>query len=208
MSRRSLARAETITTTNIVTTSTSTPFSVAGAKLLSIQAVVDVNTPSAFTFVDGDVTVGSDTVAEAAHGLQTGLKGQLTSSGTLPAGLSLATDYFIIAATSGTVKFATSLANAEAGTAVDITAAAGGGTHTFTPTALAGASLTLQKSNSYNIDGVTAVWDAVESATAITADGNIWISDIDPEYRWCRLSYTLTAGRLSAATYLVVKEDV
>jgi hypothetical protein len=38
----------------------------------------------------------------------------------LPAGLS-ATNYYLIAASANTVKFATSLANAEAGTAVDIT---------------------------------------------------------------------------------------
>jgi hypothetical protein len=55
---------------------------------------------------------------------------QFTSSGTLPAGLSLATDYYIIKLTDTTCKVATSYANAVAGTAVDITGT-GTGTHTM-----------------------------------------------------------------------------
>jgi len=198
----------TITTSDIVTTSQSTPVAVGRARSLSVQAVVDVNTPSATTFVDGDVTVGTDLITKASHGLTTtGLKVRLTTTGVLPAGLALATDYFVIVLTSGTYKLAASLADAQAGTPVDITAAAGGGTHTVTPTALAGATITLEKSNNYGLDGVTAVWDAVESATSITADGNIWISDSPVEYRHARVSYTLTAGKLSAATYVHVKGD-
>ena len=41
-----------------------------------------------------------------------------------------ATDYYITKTDNDTIKFALSLALALAGTAVDITAAAGGGTHT------------------------------------------------------------------------------
>lgn len=83
------------------------------------------------TFVDGDVSVANDEITETAHGYQTG-EGpvQLTSTGTLPAGLALATDYWFIRVDANTYKFATSRANALAGTDVDITAAAGGGTHT------------------------------------------------------------------------------
>jgi hypothetical protein len=85
-----------------------------------------------FSFVDADVTPASDTITEASHGFQTGDKAQLTSTGTLPAGLALATDYFVIRVDANTIKLASSIANAEAGIAVDITAAAGGGTHTLT----------------------------------------------------------------------------
>jgi hypothetical protein len=57
---------------------------------------------------------------------------RLTTSGTLPAGLSLATTYYVIANASRTVfKLASSLANAWAGTAINITSA-GSGTHTVT----------------------------------------------------------------------------
>lgn len=55
---------------------------------------------------------------------------QLTTTTTLPAGLSLATDYFVIKVTDTTCKLATSYANAVAGTAINITDA-GTGTHTM-----------------------------------------------------------------------------
>ena len=54
---------------------------------------------------------------------------QLTTTTTLPAGLSLATNYFIIKVSSTTFKLATTIALAEAGTGVDITGT-GTGTHT------------------------------------------------------------------------------
>lgn len=56
----------------------------------------------------------------------------LSSSGTLPAGLSLNTIYYLIFVSTTTFKLATTQANALAGTAIDITDA-GTGTHTITP---------------------------------------------------------------------------
>jgi hypothetical protein len=90
------------------------------------------NAKTAKDFVDGDVTVGTDAIAETDHAFNTGDKVQLTSSGTLPAGLALVTDYYIIFVDKDNFKFAASFADAHAGTAVVITAAAGGGTHTVT----------------------------------------------------------------------------
>jgi len=86
-----------------------------------------------FTFVDADVTAATDVIAETAHGMETG-DGPVrvsNSGGALPAGLAAATDYWVIAASANTFKLASSRANALAGTAVNITAAAGGGTHTL-----------------------------------------------------------------------------
>lgn len=76
------------------------------------------------------VDTGADTVNHTAYNLLTGTRVQLTTSGTLPAGLALATDYFIIRETDTRCKLATSYANARAGTAIDITGA-GSGTHTI-----------------------------------------------------------------------------
>lgn len=90
------------------------------------------NDLSAKAFASADVNTGTDTITETGHNYYTGLVGQLTTSGTLPTGLSLATDYYIIKLTANTYQFATSKANAEAGTAIDITGA-GSGNHTFTP---------------------------------------------------------------------------
>jgi len=82
-----------------------------------------------FGFVDGDVNTSTDKITETNHGLQTGDKIVLTGSA-LPTGLFVLTDYFIIRDDDNTVLLATSKANAEAGTQVDITAASGGGAHT------------------------------------------------------------------------------
>lgn len=83
------------------------------------------------TFVDGDVSVANDTITLTAHTLKTGDLVQLTTTLTLPTGLSLATDYYVINIDANTIALATSYANALANTRVDITAAAGGGTHTI-----------------------------------------------------------------------------
>ena len=85
-----------------------------------------------FDFADGDVTVGTDIINEVAHGFFTGDVIQLTSTGTLPAGLALATDYYVIRIDADNFKLAASAIDAEQGNAVDITAAAGGGVHTVT----------------------------------------------------------------------------
>lgn len=85
-----------------------------------------------FDFVDADVNTSTDEISETGHGFNTGDVIQLTSTGTLPDGLSLATDYYVIRVDADTIKLASSALNAENGSAVDITAATGGGTHTLT----------------------------------------------------------------------------
>lgn len=87
------------------------------------------------TFVDGDVNTTTDTISEVGHGMTTG-NGPFrlaNSGGALPTGTGIApdTNVWIIAPTADTYKLATSHANAIALTAIDITAAAGGGTHTL-----------------------------------------------------------------------------
>ncbi len=59
----------------------------------------------------------------------TGTRVRLTTSGTLPAGLALATDYYVIKVSDTTFELASSYANAVAGTQINITDA-GTGTHT------------------------------------------------------------------------------
>lgn len=86
---------------------------------------------SNFDFVDGDVDTAADTITETAHGYVTGVRVTLSTTGTLPTGLSPTTTYYTIRVDADTLKLATSYANAVAGTAADITAASGGGTHTL-----------------------------------------------------------------------------
>jgi len=73
----------------------------------------------------------SDIVTMAGHGFTTGNGPfQLTTSNTLPAGLSLATDYYAIRIDANTFYMATTYANAMAETRVDVTDT-GTGTHTL-----------------------------------------------------------------------------
>lgn len=79
----------------------------------------------ALTFLDAAVDVTADSIAIPAHGLVEGQKLQLTTTGVLPAGLALATDYYVKVVDADHIQ----LSLTSGGAAVDITAAAGGGTH-------------------------------------------------------------------------------
>lgn len=166
---------------------------------LAIQVIVDVNTPSTKTFTSAGTNTTTDVVTSTTHGLTTGLKVQLTTDDTLPTGLSLSTDYFIIVVSASTLAFASSLANALAGTKIDITGA-GTGTHTITSTSIAGATVTYQASN----DGSN--WTNLASATSITADANLLFEDADIAYNYVRAVYAITAGRMSVQTILTGRE--
>lgn len=76
-----------------------------------------------------DIITWTTTVNHPSN-ILAGTRVRLTTSGTLPAGLALATDYYVIKVTDDTCKLATSYANAIAGTAINITDA-GTGTHTM-----------------------------------------------------------------------------
>lgn len=185
---------------NVITTTNTSSVSLDGSESVSIQAVIDVNTPAAKSFATSDVNTTNDTITETAHGYVTGLKGQFTTTGTLPAGLSLATDYFVIRVDADTYKVATSLVNAQAGTAVDMTDV-GSGTHTFTPTSIAGANWKVQVSN----DDLN--WVDKNSAQNITADVVQTFEYDRPAYRFIRAQFTLTAGMLSADLQVLIKTN-
>lgn len=183
---------------NLITGESSAVIDLVGADSLAIQVVVDVNTPAASEFATSDVTAAADTITEVGHGFTTGLKGQASSTTTLPAGLSTSTDYFVIVVDADTYQLASSLSNALAGTQIDITDA-GTGTHTFTPTSLAGASVKLEKSND------ATNWTDTASATSISADGSVWFEDDAPGFHYARLTYAITAGRMSISTHILAK---
>lgn len=81
------------------------------------------NYSSVFTAATTDVCTADATVPLTNRAVT------VSSTGTLPAGLSSSTIYYVININSTTFKLATSIANAEASTAVDITDT-GSGTHT------------------------------------------------------------------------------
>ena len=121
----------------------------------------------------------------------------MCSSDLLPAGLALTTDYWVIYIDDDIFSLASSLVNAQAGTAVDITAAAGGGNHTVTATAL-DATIDIRAS----IDGTTYVIVA-SSSNNVTATGDFLWNIVDPAYRYFKITTTITAGQIVELTKLV-----
>lgn len=86
------------------------------------------NTLSAFSTFTADAS--TDIITHTNINLMPYTRVQVSTTTTLPAGLSAATNYYVIKVTDLTCKLATSYANALAGTAINITDA-GTGTHTI-----------------------------------------------------------------------------
>lgn len=150
--------------------------------------------------VSSEVDITANSLSIPSHGLPTGLKGQLTSTGTLPTGYSTATDYFVIVVDANTIKLATTLVNALAGTAVDISSqGTSAAINTFTATALAGATYKVQVS----VDGDQ--WVDLASATSITTSTTVLLEKIEPTYDYIRLVYVITAGSMTIEERVLVK---
>ena len=164
---------------------------------VSVQVVYSDVAPAAKIYNGASaavVVVADDTIVIAAHGYVTGTRVAATTAGPLPTGLS-ATNYFIIRVDADTVKLASSLANAVAGTAVNITAV-GVGNSTLTPSTSAGNIAKLQESND------NTNWVDVASATvtiATTAGVSLW--NYTGASRYLRVLYTPSTGQVSLAIH-------
>ena len=187
---------EILNTSEQVTTFTTEPQQLDFIYGYALSHSITNTTPDAKSFDDTDVTVLDDEMTIATHGLTTGLIGQLTTTDTLPDGLALATNYFVIVVDENTIQFASSLANALAGTPVVIIDQ-GTGTHTFTPTALAG-TVNYQAS----VDGVNWFTLASPAPNAFTGTESALINQSDVFYPLLRLQVVLTAGRVSATAHI------
>jgi hypothetical protein len=155
--------------------------------------------------VASTVAVLANTITMASHGYVTGLKGQLTvksGGGTLPTGVTTGTDYFVIAVDASTIQLAASLADALAGTAINITdQGTTANTFTFTATAIGGCSVHLEGS----VDGL--VWIDIASASAnITATSNAWIHLTNVYYHYMRAVLAMTAGQVTLTCKVATKE--
>jgi len=140
-------------------------------------------------------SVSTDLIYVQDHGYALGLKGQLTTTDTLPTGLALLTDYFVIAVDDDHFKLADTLAHAVAGTAINITAA-GAGTHTFTAASVAGANIKLQAS----ADGVVWIDAGSSQNDDITVSANIAWNVAGLYAKYIRQAVTLTAGQLDVTS--------
>ena len=75
--------------------------------------------------------IGTNTFTVTAHQFVTGQSVTLTTSGALPTGLAVSTTYYIIVVDANTISFATTLANAYAGTVITFTSSGSSGTQTI-----------------------------------------------------------------------------
>jgi len=99
---------------------------------------------------------------------------QFTTTGTLPAGLSLNTTYFLIYVSDTTFKVSTSWINSNGGTAINITDA-GTGTHTITAVTVGTIMNIVKDPRSgyyYAQDSNGRIWYTRGSTTAYLLDGN------------------------------------
>ena len=94
----------------------------------TVKFVLEVSSPGTFASTS-DVDIVNDLVKVSNHGLKTGNPIHVTTSSALPTGLSADTAYYAVVTSSNNFGFATSVANALAGTKVDLTAV-GTGTQT------------------------------------------------------------------------------
>lgn len=83
------------------------------------------------------ITIASPgVVTYTSHGLVTGQQIQLTTTGSLPTGLTASTTYYVVFVGTNTFQLATSLANAAAGTTIN-TSSSQSGTHTLAAVSIA-----------------------------------------------------------------------
>lgn len=110
----------------------STTFNLPDLRSLAVIGRGDAAPNSYLDFEPGAVNAGADTIAIPSFidFPYQGQKIQFTTTGTLPAGISLATDYYVVRVSSTSIKIATSQANANANTAVVVNITdAGSGVH-------------------------------------------------------------------------------
>ncbi len=118
----------------VTAAATTVPFTLQLIDVLGFMRVTTVTTTTAQSVVRTNTFTASSSsglLLTYANDWSNYQKVQFTTTGTLPTGLSLATDYWLVRQSATTAKVATTYANALAGTTVAFTDA-GTGTHTLT----------------------------------------------------------------------------
>lgn len=140
----------------------------------SAETDVEADVPAAKAFASAtDISLVNGAITESTHGYETGVVGQLSTSGSLPTGFSASTDYYVIRIDADTYALASSYANAVAGTRI-IPTAIGSGNQTYTPNGDAFAAKKLSdavNAHSTLSDLVTATWAAAVVTVAAKQKG-------------------------------------
>ncbi len=126
------------------------------------------------TVAASDVTTGTEKITMSSHTFQTGDTVQVSTSGGLPSGLSADTTYYVIDSGTNDIQLATTLANATAGTAINLTSQ-GSGNHTITNVVIASQNAqvlqSFQKVFIFRDGARPLVWDGVMTDT--NGDGTV-----------------------------------
>lgn len=127
---------------------------------------ITVAAPAAVTIATTAVSTTADTITVTNHGILTGTKLTYSAaSGTVLGGLTDATAYYAIFVDANTLKVASSLANAQAGTAIDLSGT-GNSSQTFTgDTATATATVSGGAVNAITVTGVGSAYLTVPAVT-------------------------------------------
>lgn len=124
-----------------------------------------------------DVNTSTDVITATAHPWSTGQKVRLLEGTTLPSPLAVDTDYYIIDDGTNTIQLATSVANAQAGTQIDITTT-GTGIHSVVPPTGTGFLHTpTGRKILYRYDGA----DWLTSAIILLGDMTVYVDNTDGE---------------------------
>lgn len=185
-----------LTVANAVNTVTNT-FATDLFDVLSIQANYTLTSQSAAAVPSSSIT--GNIFTKTAHGLVTGVVGQMTTSNALPTGLSTSTNYWVISLSANTFALASSLANTIAGTQITLSSA-GTGTQTFTPTSASG-TLALYES----VDGVNFMAISGDTTTITGSGTAIW--HIQPVYsKYTQVKFTPTSGVINYTVYVTARQ--
>ena len=135
------------------------------------------------SFTNADVSTGSDTITFAsAHWLRTGEAVRFATAGTMPAPLVVATTYYVIVTSTTAVKLATTVANAIAGTNIDITSTGNAVAKTMD------FNYTLQESSSTTYSSYFSDWDWTTGTARLNNDTDVSTyfstTTLDPSYSY------------------------
>lgn len=169
---------------------TSTPFA------LRVNGSASVGDTTMTNGLASKVDLATEIITIANHGYGTGADVLYSTAGVNTiTGLTNQTTYYVIKVNYDQLKLASSRANAAAGTAVNLTAQAGGQTFTLTPVARTG-----NPSFKWQVSNNSTYFDlAVTSVTITTTDSLGWNFGNLP-YKTLRLKYTAPTTGCGAVT--------
>ena len=171
-----VAAVDNITTLQVGNTTLGGLTTIGGNTYRGSAPSVTIAAPTARTVAAAKVTVGTDLIEIASHNIRTGTSLTYTSNGTnithSGGTLADATEVFAIRVDDDNIKIASSLSNAQAGTALDLTGA-GNNSQTFQgTTATATATISGGKVTGYTITNVGSDYQSAPSVTVAAPAGS------------------------------------